>query len=277
MSPATSAVISGNIQTAPNSRITSGTARPLRVRYEREREVAPVAVVTEVDRDDEDDRHDCRGAEPEVRALLVAQLGQLPAVDGQRPSALIGTPPREGARTGPAIARHPRSVPSVSEKNRSSSVTVCGASAWISAPASTSAWDSSATAASSAVKQIRPCSTRTSAIPGCARQTASARSSSVRRKPVGRAGAAFQSGDLALVDDLAPADDRHPVAQLLDLGEQVAREQDRDPLIRQAPDQHPHVAHARGVQAGRRLVEQQQLRVRSSAAAIPSRWRIPWE
>src|SRR5207237_1717340 len=29
MSPATSAVINGNIQTAPNSRITSGTARPL--------------------------------------------------------------------------------------------------------------------------------------------------------------------------------------------------------------------------------------------------------
>ncbi len=32
MSPATSAVISGNIQTAPNSRITSGTASPLRSR-----------------------------------------------------------------------------------------------------------------------------------------------------------------------------------------------------------------------------------------------------
>ncbi len=30
MSPATSAVISGNIHTAPNSRITSGMARPLR-------------------------------------------------------------------------------------------------------------------------------------------------------------------------------------------------------------------------------------------------------
>ncbi len=34
MSPATSAVISGNIQTAPNSRSTSGTASPLRVRYD---------------------------------------------------------------------------------------------------------------------------------------------------------------------------------------------------------------------------------------------------
>ena len=34
MSPATSAVISGNIQTAPNSRSTSGTASPLRSRYE---------------------------------------------------------------------------------------------------------------------------------------------------------------------------------------------------------------------------------------------------
>jgi hypothetical protein len=32
MSPATSAAISGNIQIAPNSRITSGTASPLRSR-----------------------------------------------------------------------------------------------------------------------------------------------------------------------------------------------------------------------------------------------------
>ena len=32
MSPATSAVISVNIQTAPNNRITSGTAKPLRVK-----------------------------------------------------------------------------------------------------------------------------------------------------------------------------------------------------------------------------------------------------
>ena len=33
MSPATSAVIRGNIQIAPNSKITSGNAKPLRFRY----------------------------------------------------------------------------------------------------------------------------------------------------------------------------------------------------------------------------------------------------
>ena len=58
-------------------------------------------------------------------------------------------------------------------------MTVWGASERINAPASTSAWDSSATAVSLAVNEIRPESTRTLSTPGWARQTACARSSSV--------------------------------------------------------------------------------------------------
>ena len=41
MSPATSAVINGYSQTAPNSRITSGTASPLFVRYEEKAKSPP--------------------------------------------------------------------------------------------------------------------------------------------------------------------------------------------------------------------------------------------
>ena len=40
-----------------------------------------------------------------------------------------------------------------------------------------------------------------------------------RREPVGGTGAALEVGDLAFVDDAAGANDRHPVADLLDLGQ----------------------------------------------------------
>ncbi len=60
---------------------------------------------------------------------------------------------------------------------------------------------------------------------------------------------------------LPGADDRHPVAELLDLGQQVAREHHRDPLVGQPPDQQAHVPHAARIEAGGRLVEQQQLRI----------------
>ena len=47
-------------------------------------------------------------------------------------------------------------------------------------------------------------------------------------------GARQQLVEPALVDDRAPADDRDAVTELLDLGEDVAREQDRDPVARRA-------------------------------------------
>src|SRR5205085_5911975 len=158
----------------------------------REREApATVAAVAEVDGQHEQNRDEGGRAEAQVGALLEAELEQLPAVDGG--DARPRTHPGGGAadRWNPrGLDRAHRAAtaggsaftapsPSVSEKNKSSSVTVCGASIRISAPASISAWESSATAASSAVKTIRPWLIRTSSSPGWARHTASARSSSV--------------------------------------------------------------------------------------------------
>ena len=61
------------------------------------------------------------------------------------------------------------------------------------------------------------------------------------------------------------ANDRDPVAELLDLDQQVAREQDRDPSPARSRISVAHVAHPRRVEAGRRLVEQQQARARAAA------------
>src|SRR5581483_3493062 len=121
------------------------------------------SALAEMGGDDEQDRHQRSRTQAEVRALLIAELGELPAVDGG--DAGIAHAVAASAGSGAAAPSLP-SAPSVSEKNRSSRVTVWGASARISAPASISACESSATACSSAVKLIRSCWTRTSAIPG---------------------------------------------------------------------------------------------------------------
>ncbi len=69
-----------------------------------------------------------------------------------------------------------------------------------------------------------------------------------------------QLGDVALVQDPAAVDDRDPVAQLLDVGHLVAREEHRDPLRREAADERLHVAHPGRVEAGLGLVEDEQPR-----------------
>ena len=119
-----------------------------------------------------------RRAQSQVRALLEAQLEQLPAIDGGRRWAISRPPPRRGLAAGAGSGVAPS--PSVNEKNRSSSVTVCGASALISAPASTSACESSVTAASSAVNtELAVLVTVGVADPGLGLADRSARSSSV--------------------------------------------------------------------------------------------------
>src|SRR5205085_7703596 len=143
-----------------------------------EREVSAVPVVAEVDRDDEQDRHDRGRAKPEVSALLVTELGELPAVHGEDSWSHWAASIASGC-AGLAWESAVSSPSSTSEKNRSSSVAVWGVSSRISAPASTSACDSSATAPSSALKAICRFSTWASLMPGCARHTASARPSSV--------------------------------------------------------------------------------------------------
>ena len=85
-----------------------------------------------------------------------------------------------------------------------------------------------------------------------------------QRVAPGRRGA--QLVEPALVDDAARADDRHAVAELLDLVHEVAREQHRDAALGQRADERAHVAHARRVEAGRRLVQQQQARAADQRA-----------
>ena len=80
------------------------------------------------------------------------------------------------------------------------------------------------------------------------------------REPIDRARAPRQRRDRALVDDPPGSQDRDAVAKFFDLGEQVAGQQHRHPVVGEPPDQHPHVSHPGGVQPGRRLVEEQQLR-----------------
>ena len=74
-------------------------------------------------------------------------------------------------------------------------------------------------------------------------------------QPVIAARAREQLVQAPLVDDPALADDRHAVTELLDLGEDVAREKDRDPLAREPLHELAHVAHAGGVEPGGGLVE----------------------
>src|SRR6059058_2169935 len=70
-----------------------------------------------------------------------------------------------------------------------------------------------------------------------------------------------QLTERAFVDDRALANDRDAVAELLDLVQQVAREENRDPVAGEPPDEVAHVAHARRVETGRRLIEQEETRL----------------
>ena len=178
-----------------------------------------------------------------------------------------GAAPDAGAAAPGGVGGIPS--PSVKEKNRSSSVTVWGAMAWMSAPDSTSACESAPAASSSAVNDMRPCSVRTLVDPRL--DTAHRQRALVvgGLQPVARAGSALERGDLALVDDPALAHDRHPVAHVLHLGEQMAGEQHGHALVGEAADEQAHVAHARRVEPGRGLVEQQQLGITQERGGDP--------
>jgi hypothetical protein len=69
-----------------------------------------------------------------------------------------------------------------------------------------------------------------------------------------------QARERALVDDAAAAHDRNSVAEIFDLDEQVTGQHDGDALARKPSDQVAHVAHPGRIEAGRGLIEQQQLR-----------------
>ena len=75
-----------------------------------------------------------------------------------------------------------------------------------------------------------------------------------------------QLGRRAQGDHLAVIDDRHPVAQPLGLVHVVRRQQDGPALGAEAADDVPELPARLRVEAGRRLVEEQQLRVADQGA-----------
>ena len=81
----------------------------------------------------------------------------------------------------------------------------------------------------------------------------------------------------ALGDDPATADQDQLVRDLLHLVQQVGRQQDGAAARGVPGQQAPHPVDARGVEAVRRLVEDQDRGSPSSAWASPSRCRIPSE
>src|SRR5215211_2122105 len=85
----------------------------------------------------------------------------------------------------------------------------------------------------------------------------------VHEEPVSRAAVIsfHHLGDGAFGEEAPVADHGYPVAQLLDLGEEVAGEEDRQAFLVEAADERAHVAHPARIQAVRRLVEDQDLRL----------------
>src|SRR6185369_17218138 len=124
--------------------------------------------------DDEDDRHQDRGDQPEVRPLLRQQLRDLPLID----------PADRGDHA--TASSVPACSASVMPRKSSSRLADSGTSAVTPIRAWPSAIDSAATASSSAWKRNEPSTDVTSAIPGWASRSAFARSSSGERrlKPV---------------------------------------------------------------------------------------------
>ncbi len=222
-------------------------------------------------------------AEPDVRALLGGELAQLPGVDrahagaarerGRRDAADAAPDRRaglgrrrraglggRGCGPGLGVGAHVGS-PSVMRKNSSSSVAVRGTSARRPMPAWASSSVSAATARSSpasdkparggrdVVDPVRPARDRRGgAVVG-------------RAQVVAAGGAGDQLVQRALVDHAPAGDDRDAVAEVLDLVHQVRGQQHGQPVLGQPVHERAHVAHARGVEPGRRLVEQQQPRI----------------
>ena len=73
---------------------------------------------------------------------------------------------------------------------------------------------------------------------------------------------ASSSSSRPCADQATPVDDAHHVRELLDLGQDVARHEDRLALVGEEAEQLPHRHDARGVEAVGRLVQQQQVGVR---------------
>ena len=93
--------------------------------------------------------------------------------------------------------------------------------------------------------------------------------------PAGDAALELRRG--ALGDDAAVVEHRDPVGELVGLVEVLGGEEDRDAVGDQLADDLPHGAAAARVQAGGRLVEEDQPGSPTSVIARSSRRRIPPE
>jgi hypothetical protein len=76
-----------------------------------------------------------------------------------------------------------------------------------------------------------------------------------------RSWAPKRDANVSTTTDRPLANDRYARAHLLRLGEEVTREENRDPLLRETTYEAANVPHAAGIEAVRRLVEHEQARV----------------
>ena len=82
--------------------------------------------------------------------------------------------------------------------------------------------------------------------------------------------------DGARRDDVAPVEDKHLRADLLDLGEQVRAEEHRRAAFSRDPaNEHEHLSLSGRVEPESRLVEKHDLRLVDERPRKPSRCRMP--
>ena len=207
------------------------------------------------ERDGEDDRRQGGRAEPEVGALLRSQLAKLPAVDGEH----------AGHQTGSETGCTPRSVrpPVLGElEEEVLERRVAGAQLEHQGAGLGEREGQLADGRLVGGAEVQAALGRLGDLLDAGLRGADAPRALVVGGPQAVAGPrlAAKLGERALVGDPARADDRDAVAELLDLGEQVARQQNGDALAGEVADEPAHVAHPGRVEPGRRLVEQQQAR-----------------
>ena len=237
-----------------------------------------------------------RQREAEVRALLRDELAQLPAVDGQHRRACASARARAARRSRrggdaalrsrhiAARARRPRlRLPGARRRPRSAGRTgpralQLGVRRRIADPGLPSASDSSPTVAlvglqAEAVLAGAACST-----PACARATAQRARVVARAQPVAGPALAAQVGERALVDDAPAVDDRDAVAQFLRppaAGGSRAAPSCRRRRGRRISARMSRIPAGSRPVAGSSRISSRGLR--SSAAAMPRRWRMPCE
>ena len=205
-------------------------------------------------------RHDRQERHDDEEAAPLPQLERLGARQPERAQARGGC--GGGGRHSTSSRRE------VIARKRSSSDACTGSSRCTRMPASTSSRLRSGTASASRQRDVKQAvlgrRVRDSGVPRRGAVSASSASSTpirTRGRPPRRS-----SSSEPIDDDLAVVDDRDPVARLLDLVEEVRREDHRASLVDERAEQVAELEDAGRVEAVDRLVEDQQLGVGEQAA-----------